>query len=65
MKILVVEDLEALVNNMQEIDSIFQEIAKVNKLYFESKINKKEYFDTLKPIYEKLKQAIKKAKCLS
>ena len=50
---------------MKEINNIFKEIGEVNKLYFESKIHKKEYFDTLKPIYEKLKQAIKKAKCLS
>mgnify|MGYP003338299066 FL=1 len=41
---------------MKEINNIFKEIGEVNKLYFESKINKKEYFDTLKPIYKKLKK---------
>ena len=47
---------------MKEINNIFKEIGEVNKLYFESKIHKKVYFDTLKPIYKKLKKTINDSK---
>ena len=49
-------------NNMKEINNIFKEIGEINKLYFESKIHKKVYFDTLKPIYKKLKKTINDSK---
>jgi len=51
-----------MVNNMQEIDNIFQEIGKVNNLFFNKLINEERYKKLLKPIYGRLKKAISDAR---
>lgn len=47
---------------MNKLTEIFQEIGLVNEKFFSKQIDEKDYKQELKPIYNKLKQAISECK---